>query len=195
LGLLPEEASDLILGAAIISIVLNPFVFMIVDRMTPKPAKSATDPLSAKDRAIIVGFGRVRSRVARSLGRLRIEYSVVEDRQEVVERLHEKGVPAIAGNAVSADVLEAAAVHRAHLIYVTVPDGFEAGRIVEIARRLNPKFGSSRVHHDERGDRVPDSQGRRRNCLRRGRNRAGDDRGDADSGVNAGSGWRSLTAC
>ncbi len=148
-GLLPEEASDLILGAAIISIVLNPFVFMIVARMTPKPAKSATDPLSAKDRAIIVGFGRVGSRVARSLGRLRIEYSVVEDRQEVVERLHEKGVPAIAGNAVSADVLEAAAVHRAHLIYVTVPDGFEAGRIVEIARRLNPKIRIlARSHND-----------------------------------------------
>ena len=140
LGLLPEEASDLILGAAIISIVLNPFMFIIVDRMTPKPAKSATDTLSAKDRAIIVGFGRVGSRVARSLGRLRIEYSVVEDRQEVVERLHEQGVPAIAGNAVSADVLEAAAVDRAHLIYVTVPDGFEAGRIVEIARRLNPRI-------------------------------------------------------
>jgi CPA2 family monovalent cation:H+ antiporter-2 len=137
---LPEEASDLILGAAIISIVLNPFMFIIVDRMTPKPAKSATDTLSAKDRAIIAGFGRVGSRVARSLGRLRIEYSVVEDRQEVVERLHEQGVPAIAGNAVSADVLEAAAVDRAHLIYVTVPDGFEAGRIVEIARRLNPRI-------------------------------------------------------
>ena len=47
-------------------------------------------------------------------------------------------MPAIAGNAVSIDVLKAAAVESAQLIYVTVPDGFEAGRIVEIARQLNP---------------------------------------------------------
>ena len=140
LGFLPEEASDLILGAAIISIVLNPFAFMIVDRLTPKPAKTADVELMVKERAIIVGFGRVGSRVARSLGRMRIEYSVVEDRQDVVERLHGQGVPAIGGNAVAADVLIAAAVDRAQLIYVTIPDGFEAGRIVEIARQLNPKI-------------------------------------------------------
>ena len=150
LGLLTEEARDLILGAAIISIVLNPFMFMIVDRLAPKPAKTADDALvMTKDRAIIVGFGRVGSRVARALGRMRIEYSVVEDRQEVVERLHEQGVPAIAGNAVAMDVLKAAAVDKANLIYVTVPDGFEAGRVVEIARQLNPKIRIfARSHND-----------------------------------------------
>ncbi len=147
LGLLPEEARDLILGAAIISIVLNPFMFMIVDRLAPKP--KAEPVISASERAIIVGFGRVGSRVARALGRMRIEYSVVEDRQDVVDRLHEQGVPAIAGNAVSVDVLKAAAVDTAHLIYVTVPDGFEAGRVVEIARQLNPKIRIfARSHND-----------------------------------------------
>ena len=148
LGFLPEEARDLILGAAIISIVLNPFMFMIVDRMTAKPQAEDTF-VTASERAIIVGFGRVGSRVARALGRMRIEYSVVEDRQEVVDRLHEQGVPAIAGNAVSVDVLKAAAVDRAQLIYVTVPDGFEAGRVVEIARQLNPRIRIlARSHND-----------------------------------------------
>ena len=148
LGFLPEEARDLILGAAIISIVLNPFMFMIVDHMTAKPQAEDTF-VTASERAIIVGFGRVGSRVARALGRMRIEYSVVEDRQEVVDRLHEQGVPAIAGNAVSVDVLKAAAVDRAQLIYVTVPDGFEAGRVVEIARQLNPRIRIlARSHND-----------------------------------------------
>ena len=147
LGFLPEEARDLILGAAIISIVLNPFMFMIVDRLAPKP--KAEPVISAAERAIIVGFGRVGSRVARALGRMRIDYSVVEDRQEVVDRLHEQGVPAIAGNAVSVDVLKAAALDTAQLIYVTVPDGFEAGRVVEIARQLNPKIRIfARSHND-----------------------------------------------
>jgi CPA2 family monovalent cation:H+ antiporter-2 len=36
LGLLPEDGRDLILGGAIISIVLNPLVFALADRLTPK---------------------------------------------------------------------------------------------------------------------------------------------------------------
>jgi CPA2 family monovalent cation:H+ antiporter-2 len=112
---------------------------MIVDRLSPKP--QADEPiLAAAERAIIVGFGRVGSRVARALEQMRIAYSVVEDQQEVVDRLHAQGVPAIAGNAVSIDVLKAAAMDSAQLIYVTLPDGFEAGRVVEIARQLNPKI-------------------------------------------------------
>ena len=35
-------------------------------------------------------------------------------------------------------MLKAGAVESAQLIHVTVPDGFEAARIVGIARRLNP---------------------------------------------------------
>jgi CPA2 family monovalent cation:H+ antiporter-2 len=150
--MLPEEGQDLILGAAILSIVLNPLVFLIADRMTPKaPPISADLPKTAGShgRAIIVGHGRVGSRIAKSLSAARVDYSVIEDRQEAVERLHESGVPAIAGNAVSMDVLKAAAVESAQLIYVTVPDGFEAGRIVEIARQLNPGIRIfARSHND-----------------------------------------------
>jgi CPA2 family monovalent cation:H+ antiporter-2 len=140
LGMLPEEGRDLILGAAILSIVLNPLVFLVADRFVPKAGAAEPEPLKPGryGRAIIVGHGRVGSRISLALRQARVEYSVIEDQQDVVERLHGEGVPAIAGNAVSIDVLKAAAVESAQLIYVTVPDGFEAGRIVEIARQLNP---------------------------------------------------------
>lgn len=127
-------------GAAILSIVLNPLVFLVADRFVPKAAP--TEPVKPKPsshgRAIIVGHGRVGSRISAALRQARVEYSVIEDRQDLVERLHAEGVPAIAGSAVSIDVLKATAGESAQLIYVTVPDGFEAGRIVEIARQLNP---------------------------------------------------------
>ena len=141
LGLLPEDARDLILGAAIFSIVLNPLVFMLADKWTPKAAAPEPEPTkkpSSYGRAIIVGHGRVGSRIGKALIASRVDFSVIEDRQELVEKLHEQGIPAIAGNGVSADTLKAAAVETAKLIYITVPDGFEAGRIVEIARQLNP---------------------------------------------------------
>jgi CPA2 family monovalent cation:H+ antiporter-2 len=142
LGMLPEEGRDLILGAAILSIVLNPLVFLVADRFVPRAAAAEPEPpkpdAGLHGRAVIVGHGRVGSRISSALRQARVEYSVIEDRQDIVERLHAEGVPAIAGNAVSIDVLKAAAVESAQLIYVTAPDGFEAGRIVEIARQLNP---------------------------------------------------------
>jgi CPA2 family monovalent cation:H+ antiporter-2 len=151
LNMLPEEGRDLILGAAILSIVLNPLVFLIADRLAPKAAPIAAElpKAGSHGRAIIVGHGRVGSRIAKSLTAARVDYSVIEDRQEAVERLHESGIPAIAGNAVSPDVMKAAAVESASLLYVTVPDGFEAGRIVEIARQLNPGIRIfARSHND-----------------------------------------------
>ena len=152
LGLLPEDARDLILGAAIFSIVLNPLVFLVADKWTPKAAAVETEPVkkhSSYGRAIIVGHGRVGSRVGKALTASRVDFSVIEDRQELVEKLHEQGITAIAGNGVSADTLKAAAVETAKLIYITVPDGFEAGRIVEIARQLNPGIRIfARSHND-----------------------------------------------
>ena len=79
----------------------------------------------------------------------------LEDRQELVEKLHEQGLPAIAGNGVSIETLKAAAVESAQLIYITVPDGFEAGRIVEIARQLNPGIRIfARSHNDAEIDHL-----------------------------------------
>ncbi len=139
LGMLPEEGRDLILGAAILSIVLNPLVFLLADRLAPRAVgEHEQAKTGAHRRAIIVGHGRVGSRIAVALRQARVDYSVIEGQQDIVERLHAEGIPAVAGNAVAIDVLKAAAVESAQLIYVTVPDGFEAGRIVEIARQLNP---------------------------------------------------------
>ena len=67
LGLLPEDARDLILGAAIFSIVLNPLVFLAADKWAPRTAPAETEPAkkpSSYGRAIIVGHGRVGSRIA-----------------------------------------------------------------------------------------------------------------------------------
>lgn len=153
LGMLPEEGRDLILGAAILSIVLNPLVFLVAGRFVPKAATVEPEPArpvpGSYGRAIIVGHGRVGSRISLALRQTGVEYSVIEDRQDIVDRLHAEGVPAIAGSAVSIDVQKAAAVESAKLIYVTVPDGFEAGRIVEIARQLNPDIRIfARSHSD-----------------------------------------------
>lgn len=153
-GLIPEGARDLILGGSIVSIVLNPLVFAILDRVGKEAAavetvqQVAPDPAPPK-RAVLVGYGRVGSLIGRALDDARATYSVIEDREDLVELLQERGVPVVAANAIEPGAMKKAGVAEADLMFVTVPNGFEAGRIVELARELNPRLKVyARAHSD-----------------------------------------------
>ncbi len=165
LNLLPPEARDFVLGAALLSILLNPVAFAVADRFSPKPLpQPQTAPLNPEPeptaapvlpdptpafKAVVVGYGRVGSLVGRGLAKAEVEYAVVEERQDLIQALADGGVTAVAGNAVSADMLRDAGIEKAGLLYVTVPDGFEAGRIVELARQINPALRIFARAHSE----------------------------------------------
>ena len=153
-GLMPEAANDLILGGAIISIMVSPLVFAIADRIGRKGEildivqQVAPTPAPPK-RVVLVGYGRVGSLIGKALDEAGAMYSVIEDREDLVELLNSRGIAVVPGNAISKDTMEKAGVARADLMFVTVPDGFEAGRIVELARTLNPNVKVyARAHSD-----------------------------------------------
>jgi CPA2 family monovalent cation:H+ antiporter-2 len=150
LKLLPEGGRDLILGGAIISIVLNPLVFFIAQKLSPRaPAPIEPARATSQGRAVLVGYGRVGSIIGGALDDAGAVYVVIDDRQEVVDLLQTRGIAAIAGNAVSRETMETADLAGADLMFVTVPDGFESGRIVELARAINPKLKVfARAHSD-----------------------------------------------
>ena len=155
LELMPVDARNVILGGAIISIVLNPLVIVLLDSRKKKPeaAKPATQseqaPVAPK-RVVIVGYGRVGSLIGKALQSAQATYSVVEDRPDVVETLLAQGVLAVLGNGISREAMRLAGVDKADLIFVTVPNGFEAGGIVELARELNPNVKVyARAHSDD----------------------------------------------
>ncbi len=152
-GLMPEAANDLILGGAIISIMLSPLIFAISDRFGKKvkiaEAPQQAAPAPAPKRVVLVGYGRVGSLIGKALDDARATYSVIEDREDLVELLTTRGIAVVPGNAISKDTMEKAGVAQADLMFVTVPDGFEAGRIVELARTLNPNVKVyARAHSD-----------------------------------------------
>jgi CPA2 family monovalent cation:H+ antiporter-2 len=152
LDLLPAEGRDLVLGAALLSILLNPVAFAIADRLTPKPPPAPVPepvPAPPAPRALVIGFGRVGSLVGRGLETAGIDFSVIEERQALVQALKDAGRTALEGNAVSVGLLREAGIERASLLYVTLPDGFEAGRVVELAREINPGLRIfARAHSD-----------------------------------------------
>ncbi|MDO9472887.1 MAG: YbaL family putative K(+) efflux transporter [Caulobacter sp.] len=145
LNLLPEEGRDLILAGAILSIMLNPMIFALFipregARKPQRPERpEATDlvPTALSDHTVLVGLGRVGSRVADGLRAAGRAFVVVEDRSEAVAAGRARGYEVIDGTGIDPRVLEAAGVGRAHSLLVAIPDGFETGEIVEQGRKAS----------------------------------------------------------
>jgi CPA2 family monovalent cation:H+ antiporter-2 len=164
LRILPAEGRDLILAGAILSILANPFVFAALDRLKPwlqrREASAATPPTpepapenlpvsALKDHAVVIGYGRVGSIIVERLQRDGRPFLVIEDRQELVGPLRASGVEVIVGNAADMRLLKAANLRDARWLFVAIPDGFEAGTVVEQARWANPRLQIiARAHFD-----------------------------------------------
>jgi monovalent cation:H+ antiporter-2, CPA2 family len=74
----------------------------------------------------------------------------VEVNRELVERLRERGIHAVLGDASEAEVLVQAHVARAALLVVATPDTVKLRKIVDIARMLNPRIQALlRTHSEE----------------------------------------------
>lgn len=160
LQLLPAEGRELILAGALISIMLNPLLFHLLETFGPAevlakdPARNQT-PAPSKPTAVtkqtghtvLVGYGRVGGVVGERLLARGEPIFVIEDREDAVAALRERKIEAIAANAVNA--LRSANLGAAKRLIVAVPDCFEAGQIVEQARATNSGLRIiARAHSD-----------------------------------------------
>jgi len=165
LHLLDEKARDFILAGAILSIMVNPFLFAGLDRLLPwferrekKASLPAGEPAATRaelpitqltGHAVLIGYGRVGSLVGDALQKAGRPLLVIEDRPEVVSALKAKSVEVIAGNAASPALARAANMAKARWLVVAIPNAFEAGEIVEQARAANPTLEIlARAHSD-----------------------------------------------
>jgi CPA2 family monovalent cation:H+ antiporter-2 len=169
LGLLPTEGQSLILAGAIISIALNPLVFHAIEpaqawiRSRSKLAQTLErpdDPLAVlpmtvdlnrlTGQVVLVGYGRVGRRIGEALTVNGISFVVAEENREIVEKLRERGVPAVSGDASEPTVLIQAHVHRARMLVIATPDTLDVRRMIEIARTVNPRIETVvRTHSEE----------------------------------------------
>jgi CPA2 family monovalent cation:H+ antiporter-2 len=163
LGILPPEARDLILGTSILSILANPLLFELAERLKahPKPAPAAARKRHAEepqatalqDHAVLIGYGRVGQLVGENLLKEGWPLLVIEDATDIIEQLRANSIEVISGNAADEHVLNAANLKGARLLLVAIPNGFEAGQIVEQARAANPGIEIvARAHFDAEVD-------------------------------------------
>jgi CPA2 family monovalent cation:H+ antiporter-2 len=164
LALLPEEGRDLILVGAIISILLNPLLFNAIDRMLHKkePAdqsaataeesntpRESVRPATLTNHVVLVGHGRVGSAISDVLAEKKVPFFVIEENDDAVAALKERGMHALSGNAADPEVIKAANLGAARCLFVAIPDAFEGGQVVQQARDINPALTIiARAHSD-----------------------------------------------
>jgi len=175
LGLMPQLGRELILAGAIITILLNPPLFLLLDRLKPwldardgtspsptplpapappgpsaQPVPVAPAPVASKPRSedieatsqeghtVLVGYGNIGRWIGEALARAGVPLFVIEEKDDVVDKLKAAGIEAVAASAPSA--LVAANLAKARALLVAVPQPFEAGQIVAQARAANPSL-------------------------------------------------------
>jgi CPA2 family monovalent cation:H+ antiporter-2 len=171
LKLLSPEGYSLVLAGALISIALNSLLFAAIEpaqnwiRARSAFARSLElrdDPLAElpmsvpqsvlAGQVVLVGYGRVGSRIAKALMDRNLPFVVAEENREVVEELRAANIPAVWGNASDPSVLIQAHVARAGMLVIATPDSFNVRKMVEIARTLNPEIEVVvRTHNEVEG--------------------------------------------
>ena len=161
LNLLPAEGRNLVLAGAILSIMLNPILFALLQRYLDKTEsrdrrlseesreEEKQIPVNLCNHAIVVGFGRVGSLLGKKLMEEGVPIVVVENSRPRVEALREQGISAVLGNAARAETMDLARLDCARWLLLTIPDGYEAGEIVTAAREKRPTIEIiARAHYD-----------------------------------------------
>ncbi|RVT96133.1 Kef family K(+) transporter [Rhodovarius crocodyli] len=114
-----------------------------------QPEPEAAPPTSLTGHDIVVGHGRVGRLVAAGLIAAGRPVLVIEDRSEARQAAREAGAEVIDGNAATPAALALANLPGAERLFVTIPESFEAGQVVQQARAANPKLEIlARAHSD-----------------------------------------------
>ncbi|ATA24906.1 Kef family K(+) transporter [Brenneria goodwinii] len=162
LGLLSEEGRSLVLAGAILSIMINPVLFTLLERYLAKNetieeqiVEEAIEeekqiPVDLCNHALLVGYGRVGSLIGARLHQEGIPVVVIENSRARVDALREQGIKAVLGNAAKPEIMEIARLDCARWLLLTIPNGYEAGEIVAAAREKRSDLEIiARAHYDD----------------------------------------------
>ena len=164
LNVLEPDARNLVLAGALVSIMLNPVLFSLLDRYLAKTeTKKEMEQLQQEEleeempvpvdicgHAIIVGYGRAGSMLAEKLLAQSIPLVIIENSRNKFAELKEKSLNTVLGNASTKESLALARIDCAKSLLLTIPNGYEAADVAETARSMNPDLNIIvRAHFDD----------------------------------------------
>jgi len=160
-GVITMYSYSMILGAALITIVLTPFVFALTSKLavrqkvevipvaTGAREQAGADPMALSNHVIICGHGRVGSKIARTLTQLNIPCVVTDLDPKTISELRKKEIPCVYGDAGNQKVLYEAGVKNAAALVLAIPDPVAIRLAFDHAKRINPNLDIiARAHSD-----------------------------------------------
>lgn len=149
LHVLDEGAVNTLIAAAIISIMLNPILYRLIDpivsalRRFDRSEVTWNEAAPAEDigrHAVIVGFGPVGRTLAGLLRENEVETVVVELNLDTVRALGRDGIKGIYGDATHRDTLGQARLQDAVALILSSSSMHGMPETIRVARELNPKI-------------------------------------------------------
>lgn len=152
LRLLPDAGFDLLVGAAIISISLNPLFFRLLGRFDEGRDIRVLDGQQEPNKlmhlfeasvkkppeVIVVGFGVVGEAVTQFLEEQGVEVIVVESNIDTLAKQSESQSKIVYGDASVPNILQVTEITKASLLVITVLEIATTVSIIKSARHLNP---------------------------------------------------------
>lgn len=148
--LLDEPAAQIVLAAAVISMMLAPLVVRyngaITRRLVPSYVRSRAGNLEAiraeaehvRGHVIVCGYGRSGQNLAWMLEQEGVPSLALDLDPVRVRDARDAGKPVVYGDATRRDVLEASGLERARALAVTFNDVAAALKVLEITRHIRP---------------------------------------------------------
>jgi CPA2 family monovalent cation:H+ antiporter-2 len=159
LAILPKGATNAIVAASIITIMLNPLLYRLIRPMEAALAgrfrlwrllnskQQSLDmpgmddpPATMRYRAVVVGYGPIGKTVARLLRDGGIEPVIIETNIETVRHVREVGYRVLYGDAGNQEILDGAGIRNAVALVISGPTSDQGTEIIRIARRMNPNL-------------------------------------------------------
>ena len=160
-GMLTAEVYGLVLGGALLSIILNPFLFAWIDAWQKRqrednsaapvaePEPYSQVPADFSGHAIVIGYGRVGRELCRLLQERDIPLVLVETDPDRVIAARATGLLTVRGNAAAEQVIAATRPAAANLAIVAIPQALEAGEVIAKLKAISPNLSVLARAHSE----------------------------------------------
>lgn len=152
LGILPDNAYDILVACSFITIGLNPILFQLFQSFCKKPLRlndqkelaveELNEPKHGKPsflpRAVVIGFGPIGQEASKRLLKKGYHVTVIDQNIDTISGLKGAEIETIFGDATQFYNLEIAQVENAKLLVITTPDQSVTQSIIQTARSINP---------------------------------------------------------
>ncbi|MEZ0375415.1 MAG: NAD-binding protein, partial [Candidatus Sericytochromatia bacterium] len=143
--LLDDDQYQIFLALSVLSMILTPFAVRLAPWLAARlpetaPVPAALPSTRAVPELLIVGYGIGGRNLARAAEAAGISYRVLEMNFDTVRKNRTRGLEIQYGDATQEEILRHLGVCEAAMLVVMISDAAATRRVVEVARRTNPRL-------------------------------------------------------